>query len=340
MNLIGLESVWFFLWVFLWAAFFITDGFDFGVGALYPFLGKSEQDKRLMINSLGPFWDGNEVWLVAAGGVTFAAFPKVYASMFSFLYSILMLILFALILRGVSFEFRHRLDHRWWKRTWDAGIFIGSFFPALLFGIVFANIFKGLTFDSLSYYGGLRHLLNPYGLLGGVLFLFLFAEHGALWLCLKTESELQERAFETARLMWIILVCALATFLIATSMVTPVFDNYMTHPALFLIPGMAGVALLAIRIYLSRRAWFRAWLSSALLIAACIFFGFVGLYPDMFPSSIAPAASLTAFNAASSPLTLKIMLGVVLVVLPVVLVYQSWVYMLFRGKVTEADLEY
>ncbi|MBW2220099.1 MAG: cytochrome d ubiquinol oxidase subunit II, partial [Deltaproteobacteria bacterium] len=181
-----LQTIWFFLWGLLWAVFFMTDGFDFGIGTLYPFLGKSDVDKRIMINSVGPLWDGNEVWLITAGGVTFAAFPKVYAVMFSSLYSALMLILFALILRGVSFEFRGKVDDPRWRKVWDTCIFIGSFTPALLFGVAFANIFQGIPFDQNGlYHGTLFTLLNPYGLLGGALFVLLFIVHGSLWLAIK-----------------------------------------------------------------------------------------------------------------------------------------------------------
>ncbi len=169
----------------------MTDGFDLGIGSLYPFLGKSERDKNMMIHAMGPLWDGNEVWLLTAGGVTFAAFPLVYAVMFSSLYSPLMLILFSLILRGVSFEFRNKVDNPAWKKTWDACIFVGSFLPALLFGVAFANIFKGIPFDQNDIYlGNLLTLLNPYGLLGGVLFLSLFLVHGALWLTIRTDDDL------------------------------------------------------------------------------------------------------------------------------------------------------
>ena len=151
-----LESIWFFLWALLWAIFFMTDGFDFGVGTLYPFLGKTDKDKNVMIQSIGPLWDGNEVWLITAGGVTFAAFPIVYSVMFSTLYSALMLILFALILRGVSFEFRNKIEHAGWKKTWDTCIFIGSIAPAILFGVAFANIFKGIPFNADGQYLGTR----------------------------------------------------------------------------------------------------------------------------------------------------------------------------------------
>ncbi|MDY6904596.1 MAG: cytochrome d ubiquinol oxidase subunit II [Thermodesulfobacteriota bacterium] len=335
-----LQSIWFFLWGLLWAVFFMTDGFDFGVGALYPFLGKSDEDRRIMINTLGPLWDGNEVWLITAGGVTFAAFPILYATMFSSLYSALMLILFALILRGVSFEFRGKIDNPAWKKVWDTCIFIGSFAPALLFGVAFANIFKGLPFDSEGYYGTLLSLLNPYGLLGGALFLFLFLQHGALWLCFKTEGDLQKRAADTAGLLWIITVCVAVTFLIATWFITPLYDNYLASPALFLILVLDVAALFAVRLFIMKQSWFSAWLSSAATIVLCTFFGVIGLYPNMFPSSLAPSQSITAYNASSSPLTLKIMLGVVIVFVPIVIAYQVWTYNLFKGKVTPEDLEY
>ncbi|MGW8188264.1 MAG: cytochrome d ubiquinol oxidase subunit II, partial [Desulfobacterales bacterium] len=170
----ALQSTWFFVWGLLWAVFFITDGFDLGIGTLYPFLGKSENDKRVMINAMGPLWDGNQVWLLTAGGVTFAAFPTLYAVMFSSLYSALMLILFALIIRGVAFEFRKKMTSTGGRRLWDVCIFLGSFLPALLFGVAFANIFRGLPIDADGIFRGtLSTLLNPYGLLGGILFVLL-----------------------------------------------------------------------------------------------------------------------------------------------------------------------
>ena len=174
-----LESRWFFLWGLLWAVYFMTDGFDLGLGTLMPFLAKTEEDKRVIVTSMGPLWDGNEVWLLTAGGVTFAAFPMVYAVMFSSLYSALMLILFALILRGVAFEFRSKVDSDNWRKVWDACIFIGSAAPALLFGVAFANIFRGIPIDQNGIFqGNLFTLLNPYGLLGGLLFLAIFLVHG------------------------------------------------------------------------------------------------------------------------------------------------------------------
>ncbi|MFH1981632.1 MAG: cytochrome d ubiquinol oxidase subunit II [Pseudomonadota bacterium] len=334
-----LQAIWFFLWGLLWAIFFITDGFDFGVGALYPFLGASERDKRVMINSLGPVWDGNEVWLLTAGGVTFAAFPKVYAVMFSSLYSALMLVLFALIIRGVSFEFRGKIDDPRWTRLWDTGIFVGSALPAVLFGVAFANIFKGIPIDAQGvYHGNLLTLLNPYGLIGGVLFLLLFLVHGALWLAIKTEGDLHTRSVTAARKLWPALLVVAVIFLVASKFATGLYDNYTAHPALFLIIAVTVAALGATRLLLARQDYFKAWLASAATIAGATFFGVIGLFPNMLPSTIRPYFSLTAYNASSSPLTLKIMLTVVAVFIPVVIAYQIWAYRLFRGKVTDEDL--
>jgi len=334
-----LESIWFFLWGLLWAVYFMTDGFDLGVGALLPFLGKSETDKRIMVNSLGPLWDGNEVWLITAGGVTFAAFPTVYAVMFSSLYSALMLVLFALILRGVSFEFRGKVDSPGWRKVWDICIFLGSGLPALLFGVAFGNIFKGIPIDAAGLnQGNLFSLLNPYGLLAGVLFLLLFLTHGALWLCIRTEGELQQRAAATVNTLWPILLGVAVVFLIATGFFTRLYDNYVAHPALFLVVLITVAGLLGIKLFAMKAAWFKAWFASALTIVGATFFGVIGLFPNMFPSSINPAYNLTAHNSASSPLTLKIMLTVALIFVPIVLCYQAWAYNLFKGKITEENL--
>ncbi|MDY7032117.1 MAG: cytochrome d ubiquinol oxidase subunit II [Thermodesulfobacteriota bacterium] len=336
-----LEAIWFFLWGLLWAVFFMTDGFDFGVGTLFPFLGKNEDDKRIMINTLGPLWDGNEVWLITAGGVTFAAFPMVYAVMFSSLYTALMLILFTLILRGVSFEFRGKVDNPVWRKVWDSCIFIGSVAPAILFGVAFGNIFQGIPFDNEGvYHGTLLTLLNPYGLLTGVLFLLLFLEHGSLWLAIKTEDSLHDRAVSTANGVWPVLLITAVIFLIFTKFATGLYDNYLTHPILFLLPFVTVIALIGIKVFIKRRNFFKAWFSSALAIVGATFFGIIGLFPNMYPSSINPEYSLTAFNSASSPLTLKIMLTVAIIFVPIVIAYQAWAYKLFKGKVTQKDLAY
>ena len=336
-----LQTTWFFLWGLLWAVFFMTDGFDFGVGTLYPFLGKTDEDRRIMINTLGPLWDGNEVWLITAGGVTFAAFPTVYAVMFSSFYSALMLILFALILRGVSFEFRSKVEDPRWRKFWDGCIFIGSLLPGLLFGVAFANIFQGIPIDGKGiFHGNLLTLINPYGLLGGVLFLLLFLEHGALWLALRTEGALQKRAAALGKTVWPILLAVAVIFLVASWFATPLYANYLANPALFAVIGITVAALAAIMVFLSKGWYGRAWIASAVTIVGATFFGVVGLYPNMFPSSLRPAYSLTAFNASSSPLTLKIMLVVVLIFIPAVIAYQAWAYRMFTSKVTKDDLAY
>jgi cytochrome d ubiquinol oxidase subunit II len=336
-----LQDIWFFIWGLLWAIYFMTDGFDLGIGTLLPFLGKTDADKEIMYNATGPLWDGNEVWLLTAGGVTFAAFPKVYAVMFSSLYSALMLILFALIFRGVSFEFRSKVEDVRWHKVWDTCIFLGSALPAILFGVAFANIFRGIPIDQNGVYQGtLFTLLNPYGLLGGALFLFLFLVHGALWLANKSEGELHERAVKMAKTLWVVLLCVAAIFLYASFFATKLYDNYLAHPSLFILVLITLAALLGIRYYLAKKSTWKAWFSSAVTIIGTTFFGVIGLYPNMFPSSLDPAYSLTAHNASSSSLTLTIMLIVVLIFVPIVLAYQIWTYNLFKGKITEEDFAY
>ena len=334
-----LQLIWFLLWGLLWAVFFMTDGFDFGVGTLYPFLGKTDEEKQTMITAIGPLWDGNEVWLISAGGVTFAAFPLVYSVMFSTLYSALMLILFTLIIRGVSFEFRNKIDDPRWKRLWDTCIFIGSFGPALLFGVAFANIFQGILFDGDGiYHGSLLTLLNPYGLLGGVLFVMLFLQHGALWLGIKTGDALQARATRLAARIWPVVVVVAVLFLVASWFKTNLYANYLAHPALFAIIAITVAALLTVRVFIAKQAWLKAWFASALTIVGATFFGVIGLFPNLFPSSLDAAFNLTARNASSSPLTLKIMLVVAIIFVPIVIAYQAWTYNLFKDQVTPAEL--
>ena len=336
-----LQTTWFFLWGLIWALFFVTGGYDLGLGSLYPLLGKSEMDKRTIINAKGPLWDGNQVWLLTAGGVTFAAFPQVYATMFSSLYAALMLILFALIIRGVSFEFRHQLDSPLWTKVWDACIFIGSIAPAILFGVAFANIFQGIPFDQQGIYQGtLFTLLNPYGLLGGVLFLLLFMQHGALWLAIRTTGDLQDRSAGIAKTLWPVLLAVAVVFLVASWFATNLYANYLAYPVFFLVIVLAVAGLLGTRLFLTKQAYFKAWFASAATIIGCTFFGVVGLFPSLFPSSIDPGFNLTAFNASSSPVTLKIMLIVVVLFVPLVLAYQVWAYNLFKTKVVQEDMIY
>lgn len=335
-----LETIWFVLWGVLWAVYFMLDGFDFGVGTLMPFMAKDENERRIFYNVQGPFWDGNEVWLITAGGVTFAAFPGTYAVMFSSLYSALMLVLFALILRGVTFEFRGKVESEGWRNIWDWCHFIGSAAPALLFGVAFANIFAGIPIDAQGVYqGNLLSLLNPYGLLGGVMFLVMFMYHGAIWLTVKTHGDLEQRAASVAGKLWLPLVVLAVAFLIYTAFATNLYANYLAYPFLWILPLLAVAGLLLSRFSLSS-PW-KAWALSSLMVVACTLFGVAGLFPNLLPSSIDPAASMTAFNSSSSPLTLKIMLGVALVMVPIVIIYQALVYKMFSHKITDEEhLEY
>ncbi len=336
-----LETIWFILWGVLWAVYFMLDGFDLGIGTLMPFLAKDDRDRRVMYNSMGPFWDGNEVWLITAGGATFAAFPTTYAVMFSSLYTPLLIILFALIIRGVSFEFRGKVDNPTWRSIWDACLVIGSFIPALLFGVAFANIFQGIPIDAKGlFHGNLLTLLNPYGIAGGILFVLLFTVHGALWLAIKAEGELHERAAAMAARLWIALLLVAVIFLGYSYVATDLYANYFKMPVLWIIPVVAVVSLLLTRVFISQKSYWKAWFASSGTILGCTFFGVAGLFPNLFPSSLDPSYSLTAFNSSSSQLTLKIMLGVALVMVPVVIGYQIWVYNLFKDKVTEEDLAY
>lgn len=336
-----LETIWFILWGVLWAVYFMLDGFDLGLGALMPALAKSETDRRIVYNSMGPFWDGNEVWLITAGGATFAAFPTAYAIMFNGLYSALLLLLFALIIRGVCFEFRGKIDSEQWKGFWDAAMAISSFLPALLLGVAFANIFKGIPIDQNGIYQGtLFTLLNPYGLAGGVLFVLLFMVHGAIWLAVKSEGELQARAAAMAKKLWPVLLVVAVLFLLFTFVATNLFNNYFRYPFLLPLPLIAVAALLLTRVFMQQASWWRAWFASSATIVFVALFGVGGLFPNILPSSINEAYSVTAFNSASSQLTLKIMLGVALVMVPIVIGYQIWVYTFLRGKVTEKDLTY
>jgi cytochrome d ubiquinol oxidase subunit II len=326
------QVIWFILWGVLWAVYFLLDGFDFGVGMLYFFLGKNEKDKAAIRGSIGPVWDGNEVWLITAGGATFAAFPGAYAALFSFLYTALLLVLFALIVRGVSMEFRAKSESSSWKRFWDAGIAAGGFLPALLFGVTFGNLFRGLPIDSAGYHGGLLSLLNPYGLLTGVLFVVSFSVHGALWLADKTEGDLRRRSLAAAVGLWYVLAVVAAAFYLLTFVVKGV-----ALPRMNLLVPLAALFLIDILRCAKKGRPRRAFLSSGATVVLTTLAGIAGIYPNLVPSRFDPASSLTIFNSSSSPLTLKIMTGVALVFVPVVIGYQVWVYRVFRPEKNDGE---
>jgi cytochrome d ubiquinol oxidase subunit II len=333
-----LQITWFVLWAVLWAVYFMLDGFVLGLGFTSRFIAKNDTEKRILINSVGPVWDGNEVWLITAGGATFAAFPTTYALMFSYLYTALLLLLFSLIVRGVSFEFRGKIDSSVWKQSWDNAITVSSFLPALLFGVAFGNIFKGLPMDAGGYHGGLISLLNPYGILTGLLFVFMFAVHGALYSTVKTRGDLSDRAFALARMLWIPLLLIAVVFLGYTAYATKLYDNYMKVPALFIIPAVAVLALVAVQAYIFYKKPLKAFTASCITIVFVVLTGVAGLFPNLIPSSLDPAYSLTIFNSSSSQYTLRIMTVVAFIFVPTVIAYKIWVYRIFRAPVTEKDV--
>lgn len=336
----AIEAIWFCIWGFLWAMYFATDGFVLGIGVLYLHMGKTDTDRRIILNSIGPVWDGNEVWLITAGAITFGAFPLVYAVMFTSLYTPLMLILFSLIIRGVSFEFRSKIASERWRGLWDVSIFASSTLAAVLLGVAFANIFKGVLLDQGNLYqGNLLSLLNVYGLAGGGLFLLMFVQHGLSWLLIKTEGALLARCKALAIKTWYVLTASVVLFLILTWIFTDLYDNYMKIPWLVIFPLLcvSGLALNFIAIKNSRAI--RAWAGSAMTILGAAGFGLGGLFPRLFHSSINDQYSLTIHNAAAEPGSLKIMLAVVCVFIPLILIYQSYAYHLFSKPVTENDLQ-
>ena len=335
-----LNTLWFVLISVLFVGYFFLEGFDYGVGILMPFLGKDDVGRRLAINTIGPHWDGNEVWLLVAGGATFAAFPNWYATMFSGFYLALLMMLLGLIVRAVALEYRSKDQNPRWRALWDRLIFVGSLLPALLWGVVFADLVRGVPIDaSMHYTGGFWNLLNPYALLGGLVTLSAFVLHGALFLSLKTEGALLDRARGAAtRLWWPAVVLAVA-FLVATYFATDLFGQHGALP--WLLSALAAVALLAVGWFLRvrREGWAFALMgvTIALLVADLM----AGLYPRVMVSSLNPDWSLTIYNASSSHYTLKVLSIVAAIMVPVVLAYQIWSYWVFRKRLGREDvLEY
>ncbi len=361
-----LKLIW---WLFvgvLLVGFAITDGFDLGVGALLPFLGKNDDERRVIINSIGPTWDGNQVWFITAGGAVFAAWPLVYASAFSGFYAALLLTLYALFFRPVGFDYRSKVADPRWRAAWDWGLFAGGFVPALIFGVAFGNLLQGVpfSFDSdlrVTYTGTFWQLLNPFGLLAGVVSLTMLLMHGAVYLQVRTEGDIAARARRAAAITGIIfLVCFIAagawvmngiegfrmvSMPAANSSFTPVekvvdravgawMGNFRLYPLLWLAPligiGGAVVAIIAS----SAKKPVAAFIASSLMLAGVIFTAGIAMFPFVMPSSSDPKSSLTLWDSVSSHKTLQIMFWVVLVFLPIILAYTSWVYHVLRGKIT------
>jgi cytochrome d oxidase, subunit II (cydB) len=335
----SLNILWFLLITILFTGFFFLEGFDYGVGMLLPFLGKNDTDRRLLISTIGPFWDGNEVWLLTAGGALFAAFPNWYATLFSGFYLALLLMLVALIVRAVAFEFRNRDERPRWRSFWDWMIFIGSALPGFLWGVAISNIIEGVPIDShMNYVGGFWNLLNPYALLGGLAFVALFLLHGAIFLNLRTDGVMREKAMHAARILWIPAVICVFLFVIIGYFVTDVFVRLGIDPGV--APLGAGVALLLVLWFLRNGHSGWAFTMTGLTIALSTITVFSGLFPRVMISSLNPAWDLTIYNASSSPYTLGVMTWVALTFVPIVLLYQIWNYWVFRKRLTQPVQHY
>ena len=365
-----LKLIW---WLFvgvLLIGFAVTDGFDLGVGALLPWVGKTDAERRVIINAIGPTWEGNQVWLVTAGGAVFAAWPVIYATAFSGFYVALLLVLFALFFRPVGFDYRSKVKDPRWRTAWDWGLFAGGFVPSLVFGVAFGNLLQGVPFmfdDTLrsTYTGSFFAMLNPFALLVGVVSLSMLVMHGAVYLQLKTEDVINHRAKLAVRLAGIVMIVSFALAGVWLSMGINGFrilsgpegnavpnilgkvveqgagfwlNNYSLYPWMMLAPvlGFAGAGLALLFSAIDRPG--TAFVASGTSLAGVILTAGFSMFPFIMPSSLDPNSSLTMWDAVSSHLTLQLMFWAVLIFLPLIIVYTSWVYRVMRGKVTEASV--
>jgi cytochrome d ubiquinol oxidase subunit II len=333
----SLNSFWFLLIALLWVGYFILEGFDFGVGMILKIVAKDQAERRAVLTTLGPVWDGNEVWLLVAGGATFAAFPEWYATLFSGFYLPLFLILISLIVRGVAFEYRSKYGKPEWRNRWDNAIVISSAVPALLWGVAFANIVRGVPLKNngrgvIEYVGGFFNLLNPYALLGGLTTFFLFATHGAFFLGLKTDGVIRQRANTLAGKTGLITAVLAVAFLSWTTFSLTAKSNVRICAFIVVIAWVSALA--AHR--MGREGW--AFLASAITSAMVVITLFTALYPNVMPSSLNPADSLNIFNGSSTHYTLKVMTYVAVFLTPVVLIYQAWTYWVFRKRISASQI--
>jgi cytochrome bd ubiquinol oxidase subunit II len=330
----GLVPFWFIVIAFFWTGFFILEGFDFGVGMLHDLVGTDDAGRRAAINTIGPLWDGNEVWLIVAGAAMFAAFPGWYATMFSALNLALVLLLGALIVRGLAFEYRGKRDDPRWRRTWDVGLTVGSVLAPLLIGVALGDLLHGLPINSAqNYTGSFWDLLQPYAIFTGITLVLLCALHGATFLCLKTTGDMRERAGLLARRVAPFTGAAVVAFIIWT---------HVTHTTAFFLNPIELLAILAVLtavwLVYDHRPGF-AFAATTVTIASCIVAIFVGLYPNVMVSTTNAAYNLTVNNTASGNYTLKVMTVVALLLLPVVLAYQTWTYYVFRKRVSKQEFQ-
>jgi cytochrome d ubiquinol oxidase subunit II len=329
-----LHVVWFILIGILLTGFFVLEGYDYGVGMLLPFLGKSDNERRMVLNSIGPFWDGNEVWLITAGGALFAAFPNWYATLFSSFYLEMFGILFALILRGAAFEFRSLHESLRWRRTWDWVIFTGSLLPGFFIGIILANMLRGIPIDAhMNYVGNPLTMFNPYALLTGIVFITLFALHGAIFVNLRVTGPLLKRSRKAAQLLWPLTVVLVLLFTIDSYMSADVFRRLFLNPRIAPLGDLMIVALVSVGWLVHTRRSGLAFAMTCLTIALAAVTVCLGLFPNVLISSLNPAWNLTVTSAASSAYTLQVMSWLGLSLLPFVLLYQGWSYWVFRRRI-------
>ncbi|WP_030189003.1 cytochrome d ubiquinol oxidase subunit II [Streptomyces violaceorubidus] len=322
-----LHDVWFVLIAVLWTGYFFLEGFDFGVGVLTKLLARNRAEKRVLINTIGPVWDGNEVWLLTAGGATFAAFPEWYATLFSGFYLPLLAILVCLIIRGVAFEYRVKRPEEKWQRNWETAIFWTSLIPAFLWGVAFGNIVHGVEIDrNLEYVGSVWDLLNPYALLGGLVTLTLFTFHGTVFTALKTVGEIRERARALALRVGLLTAALALAFLLWTQA-----DSGDAKSLVALVVAVAALVAALTANQAGREGW--AFALSGVTIVAAVAMLFLTLFPNVMPSTLNADWSLTVTNASSSAYTLKIMTWLAVIATPVVLLYQGWTYWVFRKRI-------
>ncbi|MFJ5675387.1 cytochrome d ubiquinol oxidase subunit II [Streptomyces sp. NPDC093097] len=322
-----LHDVWFVIIAFLWTGYFFLEGFDFGIGVLTKLLARDRSERRVLINTVGPVWDGNEVWLLSAGGATFAAFPEWYATLFSGFYLPLLLILVCLIVRGVAFEYRVKRPEERWQRNWEHALFWTSLLPAVLWGVAFGNIVRGVKIDAgKEYVGTVLDLLNPYALLGGLVTLALFTFHGAVFAALKTVGDIRGRARRMAGVLGVVTAVLAVAFLAWTQVDK---GNGASLGAMVLAVVALVAALVANKF--GREGW--AFAFSGITIVAAVAMLFLTLFPNVMPSTLNESWSLTVTNASSSPYTLKIMTWCAGIAAPLVMLYQGWTYWVFRKRI-------
>ncbi len=325
--------IWFILIAILYAGFFVLDGFDMGVGMMLPFIGKNDKTRRMMVNAIGPHWDGNEVWLIVAGGATFAAFPNWYATLFSGFYLPFFLLLVALIFRGVAFEFRGKDESQKWKSFWDWAAFLGSLIAAFLFGVAFTNILRGVPIDgSMQYVGGFFNLLNPFAIYGGIVFVAMFILIGAYFLVIRTADPVESAARKLANQIWLPVMLMILVYGACVWMFAGKGGDLGWFSMIFFIVSALAVLIAGISIKRKRDGWAFTWMSLGILLFT---FGiFAWLFPNVMISSLSAENNLTIWNSSSGVTTLQIITAVAVVFVPIVLIYQSWSYWLLRKKVT------